>query len=163
MERALLQDRLTEASEKALSWARRHVVNCLPSSCLYLIYPNQSYDGNPLKDDEELFPKDSLPFPQFLGPLSFDEAVQFLWRDEKIPEWVDVSVQAHDAEYSYIQLRCCGRFTTIEELLYHRAEGCQPFHVLSPHLPPHWRSLEENGKFDLYWHGSDPLTRDDSN
>ena len=49
---------------------------------LFFIYPNQSYDGNPLKEDEQLFPNESLPFPKFLSPLSFEQAVEFLWRDQ---------------------------------------------------------------------------------
>ena len=112
-----------------------------------------------MKLDEELFPDDSVPFPNFIGPLSFEEAFQFLWRNEKVPEWVDVSVQASDANLSYIQLRCCGRFTALEELLYHKSEGYQPFHVHSPPLPPNWKSVEESGKFDLHWPGHNPLDR----
>ena len=152
---------MTEASVKARDWAQIHVVNSLPSFCSFLVYPNQSYDGNQLKGDEELFPSDSLPFPRFIGPLSFEEAFQFLWRNGKVPEWIDVSVQACDADFSYVQLRCCGRFTALEELQYHKAEGYPPFHVQSPSLPPSWKSLEESGKFDLYWHGTNPLLNND--
>ena len=148
---------MLEASLKAVEWARLHVVNYLPPSCSYLLYPNQSYDGNPLKGDEELFPEDSVSFGKFIGPLGFEESFQFLWRKGKVPEWVDLSVQACDADRSYVQLRCCGRFTALEELLYHRVEGYQPFHVQSPPVPPNWKGLEESGKFDLYWHAKNPL------
>ena len=148
---------MLEASMKAVSWAQLHVMNYLPSSCSYLLYPNQSYDGNPLKEDEELFPEDSIPFPEFIGPLGFEEAFRFLWRNGKVPEWVDVGVQACDADLSYLQLRCCGRYTAVDALLYHKFEGYQPFHVQSPPLPPNWKSLEESGKFDLYWHGKNPI------
>ena len=157
MDELLFRDRMLEASVKAVTWAQIHVLNRLPPSCSYLLYPNQSYDGNPLKADEEIFPADSIAFPKFIGPLGFEEACQFLWRKGKVPEWVDVSVQACDADLSYIQLRCCGRFTALQELLYHKFEGYQPFHVHSPPLPPDWKSLEESGKFDLYWHGNNAL------
>ena len=159
MDEALFRDRMLEASMKAIAWAHLHIVNYLPSSFSYLIYPNHSYDGNPLQGDEELFPEDSVPLGNFIGPRSFEEAFHFLWRNGKVPEWVDVSVQACDADLSYIQLRCCGRFTALEKLLYHKFEGYQPFHVQSPPVPPNWKSLEESGKFDLYWHANNPLVK----
>jgi hypothetical protein len=154
----IFQDRLVEASEKAISWAREHVFNPLPSSYLYLLYPNQSYDSNPLEGDEEIFPEESLPDRKFLGPLNVEQVVEYLWRNGKVPEWVNVTVQAYDEHYSYLELLCCGRFTTLEEMLYHKLEGYQPFHMLSPNLPPNWESVEESGKFDIYWHGRNPLT-----
>lgn len=142
---------------KTISWAREHLTNQLPSNYLYLLFPNQSYDDNPLEKDEEIFPKESLPQRRYLGPLDSEKVVDHLWRAGKIPEWIDMSVQACDGDSSYIQLRCCGRFTAIDELLYHQFEGHPPFHVQSPDLPPGWESLEQNGKFDLYWHGHNPL------
>jgi hypothetical protein len=70
---------------------------------------------------------------------------------------VNVTVQAYDGQYSYLELLCCGRFTALDEMLYHRLEGYQPFHVLGPSLPPNWKSLKESGKFDMYWHGRNPM------
>jgi hypothetical protein len=157
MDSNTFQQRLVQASEKAISWAREHVSNHLPSSYLYLLFPNQSYDGNPLEADEEIFPNESLPERKYLGPLKYEQARAFLWRAGKVPEWIDVSVQACDDQFSYLQLLCCGRFTATDELLYHRAEGYQPFHVVSPNIPPQWETVELNGKFDLYWHGHNPL------
>lgn len=157
MDRNIFQNRLTEASERAVSWARHHVINPLPSSYLYLLFPNQSYDGNPPEADEEIFPEESLPFRKYLGPLNFEQVIDYLWRNGKVPEWIDVSVQACDSHYSYLQLLCCGRFTALDEKLYHRLEGRQPFHVVSPNLPPNWESVEKSGRFDLYWHGYNPL------
>jgi hypothetical protein len=78
MDRNIFQDRLVEASAKAISWAREHVINQLPSGYLYLLYPNQSYDGNPLQKDEEIFPEESLPNRKFLGPLTVEQAVEYL-------------------------------------------------------------------------------------
>src|SRR5262245_43807436 len=157
MDKSTFERRMIQASENAISWARQHVSNPLPAAYLYLLFPNQSYDGNPLEADEEIFPNEALPQFKFLGPLDAAQALAFLWRDGKVPEWINASVQACDKQFSYVQLLCCGRFTATEELLYHRAEGYQPFHVLSPNIPPGWESLEQNGKFDLYWGGRNPL------
>lgn len=40
-----------------------------------------------------------------------------------------------DENNSYISLECCGRYTASEDLLYHKNEGCPPFHSLSPGIP----------------------------
>lgn len=157
MDRNTFRTRLIEASEKALSWAREHVSNPLPPGYLYLLYPNQSYDDNPPEGDEETFPAESLPDRKFLGPLNAEQVVEYLWRGGKVPEWVNVTAQAYDEHYSYLELLCCGRFTALEELLYHKAEGHQPFHVLSPDLPPDWEGVGKSGKFDINWHGRNPL------
>lgn len=157
MDREAFKHRLAQASERAILSARAHVSNHIPDEHLYLLFPNQSYDGNPLEADEEIFPKESLPQGKYLGPLDFDQVVDHLWRGGKVPEWINVSLEACDDHLSYIQLLCCGRFRATEELLYHQREGRQPFHVLSPDLPPGWTSAEQDGKFDLYWHGRNPL------
>jgi hypothetical protein len=78
--------------------------------------------------------------------------VGFLWRGGKVPEWIDAAVQAEDGGQTLVSLRCCGRFTAQEELLYHRYPGgVPPFSIKSPVLPPGWESVEASGKFDLYW------------
>ncbi|HEV2765580.1 MAG TPA: hypothetical protein VGV38_21530 [Pyrinomonadaceae bacterium] len=156
MEREIFRQRLGEASERAVAWAREHVSNPLPADCLFLLYPNQSDDRDPPRGDEETFPEESLPDGNFLGPLSAEEVVGRLWRNGKVPEWVNVAVKACDARRTYLALLCCGRFTAREDLLYFASEGHAPFHVTSPDLPPRWRSVEESGKFDLYWRGQDP-------
>jgi hypothetical protein len=123
----------------------------LPDDARYLVYPNQSYDGNPRVGDEEVFPEESLPEDQFHGPWSTEATLNWLWRNGKVPEWIDVDVQAEGGRHTLIALRCCGRFTGQEELLYHRyLEGVPPFSIKSPYLPPCWESVEESGKFDLY-------------
>ena len=157
MDRETFKHRLVQTSERAILSAREHVFNHLPDEYRYLLFPNQSYDGHPLEADEEVFPHESLPGRKYLGPLDLEQVIDRLWRDGRVPEWINVSLEACDANWSYLQLDCCGRFTATEELLYHRGQGRQPFQVLSPNLPPHWESVEQNGKFDLYWLGRNPL------
>jgi len=77
--------------------------------------------------------------------------VDYLWRDGKVPEWIDASVESEDGFRSFIGLRCCGRFTASEELLYHRPGGLAPFSIKSPVLPPGWENVEASGRFDLHW------------
>jgi hypothetical protein len=76
-----------------------------------------------------------------------------------VPEWIDAAVESEDGQRSLIGLRCCGRFTTSEELLYHRPGGLAPFSIKSPVLPPGWESVEASGRFDLHCRQSQRSSR----
>ncbi|MCZ2341536.1 MAG: hypothetical protein LC104_07030 [Bacteroidales bacterium] len=145
------EDRLTAAARGAVRFAREFVRQPLPDEFALLVVPNCSYDGNPQVGDEEVFPAESLPDGRSLGPWSVAEAVAFLWRAGKVPEWIDLHVVAEDGVRSLVELWCCGRFSADEKLLYHQHGGFAPFHVVSPPLPPDWRGAEASGRFDLYW------------
>jgi hypothetical protein len=123
----------------------------------FLVYPNQSYDDNARVGDEVTFPDEGLPEGKCHGPWAVEQVVDFLWRSSKVPEWIDVAVQAERDGCTVVELRCCGRFTAQEELLYYSGPGgIPPFSVKSPNLPPGWESVEASGKFDLYWRGNRP-------
>ena len=152
MDRREFEDRLKEVGRQVVLFARQYVQQILPDEVAFLVLPNRSYDGNPLVGDEEVFPGDSLPGERHHGPWSVAEVVAFLWRDRKVPEWIDASVKAEDGNRTLVELRCCGRFTASDELLYHRRPGgVQPFSVKSPNLPPGWEGVEKSERFDLYW------------
>lgn len=153
MERATFEHRLATAARNAVTFARGFVLQSLPDEFALLVIPNCSYDGNPRVGDEEVFPHDSeaLPAGRSHGPWSVAEAVAFLWRSGKVPEWINLHVVAEDSNRSLVELHCCGRFSASEELLYHQHEGLAPFHVLGPPLPPDWQGAEVSGRFDLYW------------
>ena len=151
MERVTFEKRLTDAAQSAVQFARTLVRQPLLDEFALLVVPNRSYDGMPRRSDEEVFPDDSLPAGYKHGPWSVAEAVAFLWRAGKVPEWIDLHVAAEDGKRSLVELWCCGRFSADEELLYHQHGGMAPFHVLGPPLPPNWQGAELSGRFDLYW------------
>ena len=158
MDKKIFHQNFIMAIEFVIPFSQKFVINLLPSNCLSLLYPNASYDGNPLVGDEQTFPEDSLHEGQeYVGPLTHLEGIEFLWRNGKVPEWINVAVSRYDEEFTYLELMCCGRFTAGMGL-YHTREGYPPFHVLGPNLPPRWKSIEESGKFDLYWHGKKSIT-----
>lgn len=143
---------LRTAADQAVLFARQHVRQAISDKVMFLVYPNQSCDDNLHVGDEVVYPEESLPSGEYLGPWTPEEVVAFLWRDGKVPEWIDVAVEAVECHRSLVGLRCCGRFTEQEEFLYHRyAGGVPPFSIKSPVLPPGWESVEKSGKFDLYW------------
>jgi hypothetical protein len=154
VDRATFEQRLREAARSVVLFARDFVCQALPDEVDFRVYPNQSFDGNPRVGDEVVFPAETLPEGGFHGPWSAEQAAAFLCREGKVPEWIDAAVEAEDGNRSLIALRCCGRFTASEELLYHRAGGLAPFSLKSPVLPPGWQSVEASGRFDLHWRQS---------
>jgi hypothetical protein len=151
VDRNVFERHFHTAAEQALRFGRQFVVQSLPDQMVFRVYPNQSYDGNARVADEEVFPEETFEEGRFHGPWSAAEAIGFLWRNGKVPEWVDVAVESEDTRRTIIALRCCGRFTSQEELLYHRPGGCPPFSIKSPYFPPGVENVEEQGKFDLHW------------
>ena len=147
------------ATAGVLIFTRSLVSDELPDVVLYLVRPNSSYDGNPLRDDEEVFPQDSLSEGQkHLPPMDATGVVEFFWRNGgKVPEWINMSIERADTAHTFVRLFCCGRFTA-GSCLYHTQEGYPPFHVLGPPFPAHWQGrrektleelIAEYGKFRL--------------
>ena len=153
MRRSDFEARLNEAARQAVEFARLLVREELPDGISFRVFPNQSFDGHPLVGDEEVFPGDELPDGRSHGPWSPERAAEFLWRGGKVPEWVDASVLDADGRHAVVALRCCGRFTASDELLYYPTSATRPFSVKSPPLPPDWVSVESSGKFALRWWG----------
>lgn len=143
MDRSTFEQHFLTAAWEARHFAGRYVVQPLPYRMVFRVYPNQSCDENPRVGDEEVFPEESLDDGRYHGPWTAEEVVRFLWRDGKVPEWIDISVESADGCCTVVALRCCGRFTAQEELLYHRPGGCPPFAIKSPFLPSDWCGVNE--------------------
>jgi hypothetical protein len=151
MDRVTFEVRLLTAARHAVEFARDFVYQLLPDELGFRVYPNQSFDSTPRVGDEVIFPEESVLEGAFHGPWSTDETVDYLWRAGKVPEWIDVAVEASVDRFTLVALRCCGRFTASEDLRYHRLRGLSPFSIKSPWLPPGWESIEASGRFDLNW------------
>ena len=143
MDKATFSNRLQQVTIVNRDYATRYVSNNLPESNRYLVRLNQSCDDN-LKPGEHVFPNDADP----VASLTTAETVDLLCRDNRVPEWIDISVEHADSEHTYLLLLCCGRFTDNETFLYYRDTGLAPFGCKSPSFPPRWS--EEQGRFDLH-------------
>jgi hypothetical protein len=118
-------------------FARSMVCEDLPERLVFWVRLNQSHDGHPPQPGEMRFPDDRTP--QRAAALHRSDAatvVAELWRDGRVPEWVDVAVVDETGTETVVELVCCGRFTSDAGRLYHTREGAPPFHVVSPALPP---------------------------
>lgn len=141
MDRTEFAQRLQAASVAARDFARTFVLETLPDEMLFRVRLNQSYDGNPLHPDERVFPEDSaLNLSERLHRCTDTEAIDLLWRDGRFPEWVDIAVVAETGSQTIMGMRCCGRFTLNDQLLYHVKEGCPPFHAVGPAFPPGYQT-----------------------
>ncbi len=160
--------RLIKATETVLIRTREVVRDELPSKCRYQILLNQSYDGNPLIDDQQVFPQS--PLERDVPSTIVDESgvMEFLWRSTKVPEWINIAVVAVENDYSVIQLRCCGRYSSMETELWKprfkmvstEIGKLMPFTLHLPPPPKGWiikengipnlkTSVEKNGKYKL--------------
>lgn len=148
MTRETFETNLRNAIRSTLDVTRQYVLDDLPEDVRLLVVPNCSFDGNPLEGDEEVYPGEELPQGTTLAPKTEVEAVNLLYRSGKVPEWINVQVDSADGQCSYLTLECCGRFTAMENYLYHRDGGIPPFNpqVAMPGLN---YDVETDGKFPL--------------
>jgi len=139
MERELFATRLRDAAMTARDFARQFVEEGLPDTMRFRVRLNSSFDGHPRVGDEVIYPMDGgYERASALKDCSAEQVVETLWRDGRVPEWIDVSVIAATGAATLLQLVCCGRFTAENQLLYHEREGRAPFHVTGPVLPPQY-------------------------
>jgi hypothetical protein len=153
MNREIFQEHLLRAAESAVIFARKYALNDLPDQVVFLVHPNQSCDENPRRGDEETYPEDTQKDDQPLTFRTAEAVVGYLWRNEKVPEWIDINVGGEDGDHTYLRLLCCGRFTATVELLYHRDGNIPPFSVKSPVFSPGYDDTPEaeSQKFDVNW------------
>jgi hypothetical protein len=153
MDKATFEKHLIEATKRVIEFTPQFVFNDLPGEVRYLISPNCSNDDlyGPIGKDEERFPDDTFLFDdrRKVKPADVKEVVEFLWRNEKVPHWININAHSADDSYTYLELICCGRFVGPSRRLYHEKYGIPPFHCLGPTIPPNW---EQGIKFDLNWH-----------
>jgi hypothetical protein len=149
MQKDAFRKHLIVATGHSLECARKCVRDYLPEVFCYVVHLNESYDGNPLRPGERVYPDDKIRHGDPVGRLSAEQVVELLWRDDLVPEWIDISVDRVDGVSTILQLLCCGRFTDRAELLYYAADDACPFGIKSPLFPPDWQDGDE--PFALGW------------
>lgn len=150
MRKSQFSEHLEQATITTKKAAQKYCWNKLPSGVTYFIRLNCSYDSNPLRKGEYRFPE--LVLPKDRSPQSFtqDEVIELLWRENKVPEWINILPFDVDPNSVCCELECCGRFTNQRRYLYHKPEGYPPFHA-QIELPTCDYNLKRDGKFDLRW------------
>ncbi len=159
MDKLIFERHLIAATQKAIEFAKEYIEEDIPGYFKYRVCLNSSYDAR-VCSEETVFPEESaIEKKMETACLKFDEVVGLLWRDGKVPEWINISVVDVIGEETLIELVCCGRFTANEQLLYHRSEKLPPFEVCCPCYPPE-RLDSATVKFSIH-HNPVCWTKDD--
>jgi hypothetical protein len=134
------QSNLKSAAYQARTFANQFVSNDLPPQARFIVRcnrpPNEEIEL-PLQSDEERYP--DIDTETHFNPriLASPEAVSaFLYRQGKVPVWININVDHTDADATYFMLRYCPRFSAEENMIRNSEEGAPPFRVLVPALPP---------------------------
>lgn len=131
--RSSFEKNLEASANYAVVFARQLVTNVLPDKIKYIVYLGASYDEYPLEKGEVTFPDDYTERKHIFEHAK--DAANLLWREGKVPEWINVTVLSATQEYTNVELVCCGRFSDNIKHIYHAHEGSAPFHVLGPPIP----------------------------
>jgi hypothetical protein len=92
VDRDLFAARLAASTEAAWAFAGSMVREKLPARLVFRVRPNQSYDGHPPRPGEVRFPEDSAAdCAAALHRCDAATAVEALWRDGRVPEWINVA------------------------------------------------------------------------
>lgn len=134
--------RLDTATINAVRFASTMVLNQLPAEFRYSIILNASYDDLRLSD-EKIYPQDNGVIHK---NVEAGDVVHLLFRDGRVPQWIDIAVACTDGQYTHLCLDCCGRYHADDSRLYYNESGIPPFGVKSPILPCNYNKAE---KFSL--------------
>jgi len=129
MEKEDFRQNLKKALDGLIDFTQEMVINKLPATYKFIIKTNCSYDKNDLERDEEIFPDDKIHEKSSINPASESTVIDYLWRNGKVPQWINVHISNCDCDFSYVTLECCGRYSAF---LNHK-DG--PFRALGPSIP----------------------------
>lgn len=122
---------LNGASIMALKLAKNYVKNKLTTDFKYDVILNVSTDSpNLLQFD--IYPEDHGKIE--LG-LTDQEVVTLLYRNGKVPVWIDINVLKSNRRSTTFNLLCSGRYSSDKEEYYYNDNGSGPFGIKSPTLP----------------------------
>jgi len=125
------QSLMKKASTAALDFARRYVTDSLPSALRFHLKLNQSNDDEVASGDR-VYPDDN-------GVECIEATIHAvasrLLRDQRCPQWIDISVEGVGDDFTQMELLCCGRYTANSARMYYHDRGMGPFGIKSPVLP----------------------------
>ncbi len=130
---------LNGASFIAYKFAENYVKNKLPTDFKYNVILNASNDDSNLTQFD-IYPEDN-------GEIKFDlsdkEVAELLYREGKIPIWIDISVLKSSQKNTTFNLLCAGRYSDNKKEFYYNHNGSGPFGIKSPTLPVGYKEGEK--------------------
>lgn len=135
MDRETFASRFASSAARARDFAQTLVLESLPRDLLFRVRLNSSNDRN-ASPEAVVYPEDSAyERANALRRCSLETVIDTLWRDGRVPEWINLSAIDTTDDATLVEVVCCGRFTADDDRLYHQQEGAPPFHVLGMTLP----------------------------
>jgi hypothetical protein len=147
--------RLHEAAVRAIAFARELIVNQVPDEYRFdiVIVPHGPGHAGPIVDPLLI---DLWNRGGTARELTADQAVALLWHKDRVPEWIDIALDAIELPrddrwrvVSFVQLRC-SRDLVDDARLWYANEGVPLFHIQGPAMPHDWttRHTDAEGRFD---------------
>lgn len=119
------------ASFVSFKFAEQYVKNKLVPEFRYDVNLNFSHD-DPSLTQFNIYPEDN---GRIETGLTDKEVRDLLYRDAKVPVWIDISVYKSDRKKTTFKLLCAGRYSDDKEEYYYQSGGTGPFGIKSPNLP----------------------------
>jgi hypothetical protein len=133
---------LKKSTYLSLDFAKNYVLNELPKDFKYTVILNISSDDPSLKQFD-VYPSDNHKKLELIGEK---EVVELLCRKEKVPVWINISVETVYRNQTIFCLHCAGRYSADEDEFYYNKDQTGPFGIKSPYLPIGYK---EGEKFKL--------------
>jgi len=128
------QSLLTHSSKLAFDFAKKYVSNNLPNEFRYTVQLNVSQDDPNLKQFD-IYPSDNEKVIELITNI---EIVDLLCRNDKVPVWIDISVDCVYKTFTVFRLLCAGRYSSDDNEFYYSKNGTGPFGIKSPTLSPEY-------------------------
>ena len=133
---------LKKSSNLSYEFAKQYIINELKPNYKYSVFLNVSVDNQNLKQFD-IYPIDNDKKVEY---ISDKEVVKLLCRNEKVPVWIDISVDSIHKNQTIFRLLCAGRYSEDENEFYYNEQGTGPFGIKSPIFPANYI---EGEKFKL--------------
>jgi len=122
---------LQKATNKAAEFAEEYIINDVVRNFKYnvtLISPLKIKETNGTKEHIEQEPEKKFG-------VDIHKAVELIYRDGKVPRWIDINVIKTKRRVTIVKLVCSRDYSGKKEDLYYTLNGTEPFGIKSPLLP----------------------------
>ena len=133
---------INRVSPTSFKIAQHYLINKLQPKFKYDVYLNQSQE-NSSQSKFDYYPEEN---DKIETKLTNKEVCDLLYRNGKLPVWIDIFVYQSDTTTTTFKLICAGRYSEDEKEYYYHSKGTGPFGIKSPILPS---SYKEGTKFNL--------------
>lgn len=135
------KDNLKKSTLSAIEFGVKFINNKISNNITYDVALNCSYDENLI--DYEIYREDDK---KLIKDIDLDKVVEVLYRNGKVPAWINISICKSNKRNTRLMLECAGRYTDDLSNLYYVSSGTHPFGVKSPQMLP-W--IKEGDKYYL--------------